>query len=86
MLKIQQTGAINYQMSATYNIAGALLTENYPSQRTVTNTYDGAGRTTSVSGYLGDGNPRTYSTGITYAAAGQMTQEQCGTTTPIFKS
>ena len=84
VLKIQQTGGINYQTSAAYNPAGELLTETYPSGRTVTNTYDGAGRTASVSGYLGDSTLRTYSTGITYAAAGQMTQEQFGTTTPIF--
>src|SRR5439155_14305870 len=71
--------------SASYNVAGTLLTETYPSQRTVTNTYDGAGRTTSVTGYLGDNAQRTYSSGILYDAASRMTKEQFGTTTaPIY--
>ena len=85
VLQIQRTGSVNYRTSASYNVAGTLLTETYPSQRTVTNTYDGAGRTTSVTGYLGDNAQRTYSAGILYDAASRMTKEQFGTTTtPIY--
>ena len=61
-----------------------MLTQTYPSGRTVTNTYDTAGRANSVAGNLGDGVGRTYSTGITYAAGGQLTQEQFGTAVPIY--
>ena len=78
VLKIQQTGGVNYQITAAYNTAGALTTETYPSGHTVTNTYDGAGRTASVSGYLGDGTQLTYSTGIVYSPLGGMTQEEFG--------
>jgi YD repeat-containing protein len=67
-LKIQQTGGVNYQTSAGYSISGALNTETYPSGRTVSYAYDQAGRTTSVSGTLGDGTSRTYSSGIIYSA------------------
>ena len=83
-LKIQQTGAVNYQASAIYNLAGELTTETYPSNRTVTNAYDSAGRTSSVTGYLGDGTQRTYSTGIIYDAASRKAKEQFGTATPVF--
>ncbi|HXM47136.1 MAG TPA: hypothetical protein VN956_04655, partial [Pyrinomonadaceae bacterium] len=61
-LKFQQTGGVNYKTSAIYNLASELKTETYPSNRTVINAYDSAGRTTSVTGYLGDGTQRTYST------------------------
>jgi YD repeat-containing protein len=80
-LKIQQTGGINYQTSAVFNRASALTSVTYPSTRTVSYAYDQAGRTTSVTGYLGDGTSRTYSTGINYTPAGQMSQEQFGTDT-----
>ncbi len=81
--KIQRIGGVNYKVDPTYNVAGAVTTESYPSTRTVANTFDSAGRTTGVTGELG-GNSRTYASGVTYAAAGQMTQEQFGTGTPIY--
>src|SRR5262249_55837237 len=68
----------------SYDRSGALITLQYPSSRTVTDTYNVAGQTTSVSGYLGDGASRTYSTGITYTALGGMTQEQFGTDTAVY--
>jgi RHS repeat-associated protein len=83
-VKIQQTGAINYQVSAAYNVAGALTSETYPSGRAVNYSYDGAGRASSVTGNLGDGTNRTYSTGIIYSSLGGMAKEQFGTTTPIY--
>lgn len=73
-----------YGISATYDLAGRVKTMSYPSYRTVTNMFDDAGRLSSFSGYLGDGNPRTYSTGISYSPFGGTAQEQFGTTTPIF--
>jgi RHS repeat-associated protein len=84
VLKIQQTGGLNYPVSAIYNLAGAITTETYPSGRTVTYGYDGAGRTNSIAGNLGDGNPRSYSTGIIYSPLGGLAKEQFGTATPVY--
>ena len=83
-LKIQQTGAVNYQLSAAYNLSGAITTLTYPSGHTVSHLFDQAGRLTSVSGNLGDGITRTYATNILYSALGAMVKEQFGTTTPIY--
>jgi RHS repeat-associated protein len=83
-LKIQQTGAVNYQSSAAYSLSGAVTTLTYPSGRTVTHTYDQAGRLTALNGNLGDGSIRTYATGILYSPTGGLVKEQFGTTTPIY--
>ncbi len=56
----------------------------YPSGRTVGYVFDSAGRTSSFSGYLGDGTNRTYTTGIIYSPFGGMTKEQYGTSTAIY--
>jgi YD repeat-containing protein len=84
VLKIQQTGSTNYQTTATYSVSAALISETYPSGRTVDYGYDEAGRTSSFSGKLGDGITRTYSTGIVYSSLGGMTKEQFGTDTAIY--
>jgi|GEM_PF-390263 len=84
ILKIQQTGGINYPISAAYNAAGALTSETYPSNRTVSYSYDSAGRANSVTGTLGDDTSRSYATGISYSSFGSLKQEQYGTTTPIY--
>ena len=83
-LKFQQTGTVNYQLSASYSLAGALKTLVYPSGRTITNTYDQAGRLTAFNGNLGDGVTRTYGTEIVYSATGALLKEKFGTTTPIY--
>jgi RHS repeat-associated protein len=83
-LKIQQTGTINYQMSAAYTLSGAPTTLTYPSGHTVNSAYDQVGRLTALSGNLGDGNTRTYSSGILYAPNGGLVKEQFGTTTPVY--
>jgi RHS repeat-associated protein len=83
-LKIQQTGTINYRMSAEYNLSAAITTLTYPSGRTVTHSYDNAGRLTAFSGNLGDGTTRTYATGILYSPSGALVKEQFGTTTPVY--
>ena len=73
-------------MSYTYDLAGHVLSETYPSNRKVFNSYDGAGRLSSVTGTLGDNTNtnRMYSSGIIYSALGGMTREQFGTDTPIY--
>jgi RHS repeat-associated protein len=81
--KFQQIGATNYQTQATYNNAGAVTGETYPSGRTVTSNYDQAGRLYSFSGNLG-GSAATYADTISYNAAGQMIKEGFGTNTPLY--
>ena len=83
-LKIQQTGTVNYQMSADYNLSGAMGKLTYPSGHTSTQTYDQAGRLITLGGNLGDGATRTYATGILYSPLGAMVKEQFGTSTPIY--
>jgi RHS repeat-associated protein len=74
----------NFIGYVSYDKAGHVTTLTYPSGHTVTNTYDGAGRLASFTGNLGDATQRTYSTGVSYSSFGGMTQEQFGTTTPIY--
>lgn len=80
----QTLGSQTYSLSYGYDLSGHLTSMTYPSGRTVSYAYDNLGRTSNFSGNLGDGTTRTYSTGITYASAGQMTQEQFGTATAIY--
>ena len=67
-------GAPPHTFSYTYNLAGGLEAETYPSGRVVTACYDVAGRTKSLSGVLGQ-SPATHYTGtadITYAVHGAI--------------
>jgi RHS repeat-associated protein len=80
----QTLGSQTYSLSYGYDRAGHVLSETYPSGRTVTNAYDGAGRLNSFTGNLGDGTARTYATGVSYDAGSRMTQEQFGTDTAIY--
>jgi RHS repeat-associated protein len=82
--KLNGTWSTTYQTSRTYNLAGGVTSQTYPSGHTVTYTYDAAGRTSSFSGYLGDGVNRTYATNISYSPFGGLTREQFGTNTPLY--
>lgn len=73
-----------FNVARTYDRAGNLLTQTYPSGRTVSYTYDAAGRLASFAGNLGDAVQRTYSTGIVYDESGGMSREQYGTQTPLY--
>jgi len=84
VLKIQQTSGTNYQVNATYNLGGAITSQNYPSGHMVNYGYDSAGRTNSVTGRLGDDRDRTYATGISYSPFGGIAQEQFGTQTSLY--
>src|SRR5207237_2490179 len=77
-------GSQTYSLSYSYDLAGHVKTMTYPSVRTVSFSYDSAGRSSSFSGYLGDGTNRTYSTGVTYSPFGGLAQEQYGTSTAIY--
>ncbi len=79
-----------YSINQTYDLAGHVTSITYPSQHTANYNYDGAGRLAdkdaqnlAFTGTL-SGTPRNYATGIIYDAASRMTEEQFGTTTPIF--
>jgi RHS repeat-associated protein len=84
VLKIQQTGSINYLMSTTLNLSGAPTAMVYPSGHTVTIGYDVAGRTSSVVGNLGDGTSQNYATDFSYSALGGLTKEKFGTTSSVY--
>ena len=73
----QVTASQTYAFTYAYNLAGSLVSETYPSGRTVTTTYDGANRTTAVSGvWQGQTKPYAYSAaywphgGLYYYGAG----------------
>jgi RHS repeat-associated protein len=88
----QATAWQPYDMSRTYNLAGMVTSETYPSGRTINHTYNAAGQTTAVGGTLGDGVGRSYSSGATYNPAGLLTYEVFGAavtpyaaiTTPLY--
>lgn len=82
--KIQQTGGVNFQITQVHSASGRLTSTEYPSKHAVSYGYDGAGRTTSFAGNLGDNTPRDYSTSISYSSLGGLAQEQFGTATPIY--
>jgi RHS repeat-associated protein len=84
--RIQRTDSINYLSEATYNSAGATLTETYPTvpghtnRRTINYSYDGAGRlfelTTAATTYSAAGAANVGS--VTYAPHGDLAGETLG--------
>ena len=75
----------SYQTTRTYNLAGSVRSETYPSGHTVSYAYDAAGRTSSFSGNLGDGVIRTYADNISYSPFGGTSRERYGTNnTPLY--
>lgn len=79
-------GAGQFWQSRGYNKAGAVTIDVMPSLRTVSNSYDVAGRLSSMTGNLGDGVTRTYSDSASYSAKGQLTQQRFGTTTQLWEN
>ena len=73
-----------YQVSRFYNRASGVISQTYPSGRTVTYAYDNAGRTSSFVGNLGDGTSRTYATITLYSPWGGLRYEQFGTDIPLY--
>lgn len=73
-----------YTIGRTYDLAGHVRTQTYPSGRTVSYAYDNGGRVSDVSGNLSDGVTRTYSTSIQYNEASKLKQEQFGTDIPLY--
>jgi|GEM_PF-1768093 len=57
-----------YQMPAyTYNLAGALVSQTYPSGRTVTNTFDDGGALSIISGQAPNQAAKTYASNFDYS-------------------
>ena len=68
---VNQT-ANSYSMSYTYDLAGNMRTETYPSGRVVTTTYDGEGRINGITGQkTGEAN-KTYASAFSYASHGAV--------------
>jgi YD repeat-containing protein len=63
----------------SYDLAGHLLGQTYPSGRGVDYNYNDGGRMTSFGGSLGDGAYRSYSLEMKYNEAGLMRRETFGT-------
>ncbi|NOT59943.1 MAG: hypothetical protein HOP19_06920, partial [Acidobacteria bacterium] len=79
------TTPYSFAMSRTYDYAGHVLAQNYPSAgRSTTSAYSASGRLSSVTGTLCDSVNRTYANQFEYNAAGQITKECFGTQTPLF--
>jgi RHS repeat-associated protein len=74
----------SYTAQRTYDLAGHVLAQTYPSGHTVNYAYDSAGRTSSFGGNLGEGVTRTYANDFQYTEMGALQQEKFGSTTPIY--
>ena len=72
-----QSEARTYQFGYTYNLAGALTSELYPSGRMVNTGYDGAGRPVGVSGVAG-AVTTNYLANVSYAAQGAAAAYEYG--------
>jgi RHS repeat-associated protein len=73
----------DFASTRTYDLAGHVLTQGYPSTRSVNYTYATSGRLSSAYGNLG-GTSYTYADTISYNAAGQMLRERFGTSTNLY--
>ncbi len=65
----QNTNATPYTMLYTYNLAGGLTSETYPSGRTISTGYDAANRVTQMGGVL-NGQPTSYVASVSYQPHG----------------
>ena len=73
----QTTDGQVYSIGYTYNLAGDLVQETYPSGRVVTTGYDAAGRVNAVTGTSGTLN-RIYLTAANYAPQGAIATMSLG--------
>lgn len=69
----QVTGSNTYSLSYTYNLAGLVATETYPSGRVLTQSYDNAGRVSQLS----DGTT-AFASSFSYAPSGAILSETWG--------
>ncbi|HET8781231.1 MAG TPA: hypothetical protein VFM63_02345, partial [Pyrinomonadaceae bacterium] len=80
-----------YEINRTYNRAGGVTSQTYPSGHSVTYNYDAAGRLAdkdasnlAFTGNLGDGVQRTYASGNIYSPWGSLSMERFGTQTALY--
>jgi RHS repeat-associated protein len=79
-----------FGVQRAYNKAGAVASQTYPSGRTVSYSYDAAGRLgdngtqAAFRGNLGDNVQRTYVSEVRYHEMGGREQERFGTVTPVY--
>jgi YD repeat-containing protein len=67
-----------YVMGYVYDVAGNMYSQTYPSGRIVTTSFDGAGRTSGVTGQkTGEAN-KTYASAVSYTAHGAVSDLQLG--------
>lgn len=82
--QIQQTDGVNYLAEAAYNRAGIVTSETYPAvpgaadRRTVTYSYDGAGRLSSLSGPATTYAAAVSASAVGYAAHGGLKTQTLG--------
>jgi RHS repeat-associated protein len=69
----QVTGTNTYSLAYTYNLAGLLATQAYPSGRVLTHSYDDAGRLSQISDAT-----TTYASSFSYAATRGLLSETWG--------
>ncbi len=81
--KTSGTWSNPFTTSHLYDLSGNVKEKTLPSLHKITYSFDAIGRLSQMVGNL-DGVQRTYSTGITYNASGNMIREQFGTQTPLY--
>jgi RHS repeat-associated protein len=73
-----------FLVTRVYDYVGHVTSQTYPSGHAVSYSYDIEGRFNGLSGNIGDGVSRTYSTGVSYNELGGVQEEQFGTQTPLY--
>jgi RHS repeat-associated protein len=68
----QVTDGQTYSLGYSYNLAGALTSETYPSGRVVSTAYDNAGRISTVSGQKSGELAKTYASQFAYSSHGAV--------------
>ncbi|MGH9583950.1 MAG: hypothetical protein ACRD4O_13550, partial [Bryobacteraceae bacterium] len=80
----QVTAGQTYSFAYSYNLAGALTSETYPSGRVVSTAYDGAGRAATITGNL-NGQITSYITQTEYWPHGALQAYWAGNgTVPVW--
>jgi len=80
----QRTDSINYLVEATFNLAGGMATETYPTvpgasdRRSVSFSYDNAGRLSSLSSSATSYAPAASVSSISYAATNALSSQTYG--------
>lgn len=74
----QTTDGQAYQMDYSYDLAGNLASQTYPSGRVVTNAYDDTGRLIQVSGQKTGEAAKTYASNFSYTAHGAVSDVKLG--------